>query len=71
MTKREFKHIRKDFNSYADLNAFCIKCRSYPRGMCDCDTKYDFYLNGKYSGSGYLFYNDNHAFISILNDIRR
>ncbi len=31
--KREFKHIRKDFNSYDDMNAFCMNCRCYPRGM--------------------------------------
>lgn len=59
------KTIIKDFDSYDDMNAFCMKCRSYPRGMCECDTHCDLYLNGKYSGFVYLRYDANQAFVHI------
>lgn len=65
---RDITHIRKDFYSYDDMNAFCIKCRSYPRGMCACDTKYDLYVRGKYSGSAYVFHDGNRAFVNLCND---
>lgn len=68
---KNFKHIRKDFNDYDYLNAFCIRCRSCPREMCDCDTVYELYLNGRYSGVVYMFYSDNRAFINLCEEIIR
>ncbi len=65
---KEFKHIRKDFNSFDDMNAFCMKCRSYPRGMCECDTIYDLYLNDSFSGSVYVFHDDNRAFVNLYKE---
>ena len=63
--KREFEHIRKDFDNYDDLNAFCNVVRGYPRGACVCDTEFVFYLCGAYCGLAVVIYPENQAFIYV------